>query len=116
MRVMYVPQIRYPLRRSGARLGILGLGSILTFAAAAGPRMLQPMDPIHAVQALREGGCGGILPPVRTLEHDALLDRAAREWAAGRTLGDATEKSGYQSEKVAGPRITGSNAPVVAEL
>jgi uncharacterized protein YkwD len=116
MGVMHKPRSRHPTRRSGARFCALGLGSILTCAAAAAPRMLQPMDPVHAVQALREGGCGGILPPARTLEHDALLDRAAREWAAGRTLGDATEKSGYQSEKVAGLRITGGDASMMQQL
>ena len=74
------------------------------------------MDPIHAVQVLREGGCGGILPPVRRLEQDALLDRAAREWAAGRTLGAATERSGYQSEKVAGLHITGGDSAMMQQL
>ena len=115
---MHEPQIRHPSRRSGARLCALGLGSILTLAAAAGPRTptAQPMDPIHAVQALREGGCGGILPPARILVHDALLDRAAREWAAGRTLGDATESSGYRSEKVTGLRVTGSDASMLQQL
>jgi hypothetical protein len=68
------------------------------------------------VQVLREGGCGGILPPARTLEHDALLDRTAREWASGRTLGDATESSGYQSEKVKGLHITGSDSAMLQQL
>ena len=88
----------------------------MTLAAAAGPRPRQPMDPIHAVQVLREGGCGGILPPARSLEHDALLDRAAREWAAGHTLGDATESSGYQSEKVTGLRVSGSDTAMMQQL
>jgi uncharacterized protein YkwD len=111
-------QIRHSSRRSGARVCALGLGSVLTLAAAAGPRapVIPSMDPIHAVQALREGGCGGILPPARTLEHDALLDRAAREWAAGHTLGDATEESGYQSEKVAGLRVAGGDASMMQQL
>jgi uncharacterized protein YkwD len=74
------------------------------------------MDPIHAVQVLREGGCGGILPPARTLERDALLDRAAREWAAGSTLGRATERSGYLSEKVAGLHITGGDSSMMQQL
>jgi hypothetical protein len=91
---MQQPQIRHPRGGPGARLAALGVGGVLALAAAAGSSAARPMDPIHAVQVLREGGCGGILPPVRRLEQDALLDRAAREWAAGRTLGAATESSG----------------------
>ncbi len=113
---MHKPQIRLPTRRSGTHLCALGLGSLLTLAAAAGPRPPQPMDPIHAVQVLREGGCGGILPPARSLEHDALLDRAARDWAAGHTLGVATESSGYQSEKVTGLRVSGSDSAMMQQL
>ena len=109
-------QIRQPRRGKGARLGALGVGGILALAAAAGSSAGRPMDPIHVVLTLREGGCGGILPPVRGLEQDALLDRAAREWAAGRTLGAATESSGYRSEKVAGLHITGSDSAMMQQL
>jgi uncharacterized protein YkwD len=113
---MQKPQIRNPRRGPGARLCALGVGSVLALAAAAGSSAGRPMDPIHVVQTLREGGCGGILPPARRLEPDALLDRAAREWAAGRTLGDATERSGYQSEKVAGLHVTGSDSAMMQQL
>ena len=110
------PLFPNPLRRTSARLCALGLGSVMTLAAAAGSSAGRPMDPIHIVQALREGGCGGILPPARRLEQDALLDRAARAWAAGRTLGDATESSGYQSEKVEGLHVTGSDGALLQQL
>jgi uncharacterized protein YkwD len=39
---------------------------------------------------LREGGCGGTLPPARTLRHIASLDRAAEQWATGRSIADST--------------------------
>jgi uncharacterized protein YkwD len=113
---MQKPQIRHPHRGPGARLCALGVGSILALAAAAGSSAARPMDPIFAVQTLREGGCGGILPPARRLEQDALLDRVARDWATGRTLGAATESSGYQSEKVAGLHITGSDSAMLQQL
>ena len=113
---MQKSQIRRPRPGKGARLGALGVGGILALAAAAGSSAGRPMDPIHVVQTLREGGCGGILPPVRRLEQDALLDRAAREWAAGRTLGAATESSGYRSEKVAGLHITGGDSAMMQQL
>jgi uncharacterized protein YkwD len=113
---MLKPPIRHPRRGPGARLYALGVGSVLALAAAAGSSASGSMDPVHVVQVLREGGCGGILPPARTLEHDALLDRTAREWASGRTLGDATESSGYQSEKVKGLHITGSDSAMLQQL
>ncbi len=47
-------------------------------------------DPISAVQLLREGGCGGTLPPARTLRRIASLDRAAEQWATGRSEADST--------------------------
>ncbi len=64
-------------------------------------------DAVAAVQVLREGGCGGILPPARRLEHDARLDRAAERWAAGSSLAAAAEGSGYAAEASAGVHITG---------
>lgn len=113
---MHEPQMQPTRRGPGARLCALGAGCLLALAAAAGPSHRPPLDPIQAVQVLREGGCGGILPPARTLEHDALLDRAAREWAAGRTLGEATERSGYPAEKVTGLQITGSESSMMQQL
>ena len=88
----------------------------ISAAAARSAPVGQLIDPIYAVQTLREGGCGGILPPARTLEHDALLDGAAREWAGGRTLGEATESSGYRAEKVAGLHVTGSDSSMTQQL
>jgi uncharacterized protein YkwD len=113
---MQQPKIRHPRRGPRARLCALGIGGALALAAAAGSGAGRPMDPIRAVQVLREGGCGGILPPARRLEQDALLDRAARDWASGRTLGAATESSGYMSEKVAGVHVTGSDSAMLQQL
>ncbi len=90
----------------------------MALAAAAVPSAPRPaaFDPLHAVQALREGGCGGTLPPARSLERDTALDRAARDWAAGLSLGQATERSGYRAEKVAGLHVTGADSSVILEL
>jgi uncharacterized protein YkwD len=52
-------------------------------------------DVLGAVQNLREGGCGGTLPAAQPLHRSALLDRAAEQWAAGRTLSMAAAGSGY---------------------
>ena len=73
-------------------------------------------DAVSAVQLLREGGCGGVLPPARPLQHNASLDRAAEQWAAGRTLAAAAERSGYNAEATAGLHISGPESSAVQLL
>jgi uncharacterized protein YkwD len=73
-------------------------------------------DPISAVQLLREGGCGGMMPPARALRHIASLDRAAEHWANGRTLASAAQLSGYEAESTAGVHIKGPDAATVQLL
>ncbi|HEY6618856.1 MAG TPA: CAP domain-containing protein [Steroidobacteraceae bacterium] len=71
-------------------------------------------DPVSALQLLREGGCGGILPPARPLRHIASLDRAAEQWANGRSLASAL--SGYEAQSTAGLHITGPESATVLLL
>lgn len=73
-------------------------------------------DPISALQLLREGGCGGVLPPARPLRHIASLDRAAEQWASGRTLASAAQLSGYEAESTAGLHILGPEAATLQLL
>jgi uncharacterized protein YkwD len=75
-------------------------------AAARTSRAAEPVS-VSAMQLLREGGCGGVLPPARPLQHIASLDKAAEQWAAGRSLTDAAERSGYQVHAAAGLHING---------
>ncbi len=66
-------------------------------------------DAVSAVQSLREGGCGGILPPARPLHHSALLDRAAGLWAgAGSSPAAAVKRSGYDYLDRAGFCVCGA--------
>ena len=75
-------------------------------------------DPLSAVQTLRLGGCGGTLPAARPLNHNALLDRAAQQWAAPQKPGQRQTETGLRPPKVAGlnricsirPRIPASIA------
>jgi uncharacterized protein YkwD len=103
-----------------SRLAVIGLGSFLvltaSLAATSNPPASTRMEPLRAVQVLREGGCGGILPPARGLDHNALLDRAAEEWAAGRTLAAATEHSGYLAEKASGLHVAATDSMLIQEL
>jgi uncharacterized protein YkwD len=96
------------LHRHGWRLLLLmgGLAASLTAQA----------DPISVLQVLREGGCGGILPPARLLRHVGSLDRAAEQWANGRTLASAAQLSGYEAQSTAGLHITGPAAATVQLL
>lgn len=71
-------------------------------------------DPVSALQLLREGGCGGILPPARPLRHIASLDRAAEQWANGRSLASAL--SGYVAQSTAGLHVTGPESATVLLL
>jgi uncharacterized protein YkwD len=70
-------------------------------------------DALSAVQILREGGCGGTLPAARPLHHSALLDRAAEQWAAGRSPATATMQVGYKAETTAGLHISGADSAAV---
>jgi uncharacterized protein YkwD len=67
-------------------------------------------DAVSAVQSLREGGCGGTLPPARPLNRSALLDRAAEQWARGIAPAEATDRSGYHSESIASLHVTGNES------
>jgi uncharacterized protein YkwD len=73
-------------------------------------------DGLSAVQVLREGGCGGTLPAATVLHHLAVLDQAAEQWAAGRSLEAAAERSGYALQTSAGVHITGPDASMVQLL
>ena len=78
--------------------------------------MMSHADPISAVQLLREGGCGGTLPPARALRHIVSLDRAAEQWASGRSLASAAQLSGYESESTRGLHFKGPDAATISLL
>ena len=73
-------------------------------------------DAVSAVQLLREGGCGGILPAAEPLHHNASLDRAAEQWAAGRSPAAAAQRSGYPAQATAALHISGPDSSLVQAL
>jgi uncharacterized protein YkwD len=85
---------------------------LLAGLSAAGARA----DALHAVNVLREGGCGGVMPPARSLHHDALLDVAAQQWSQGRSLAAAADRSGYRAEASAGLHISGTDSSAIELL
>ncbi len=84
-------------------------------AAARTSPASEPVS-VSAMQLLREGGCGGVLPPARPLQHLASLDRAAEQLAAGRSLTSAVERSGYDSQAAAGLHISGPASATIQLL
>ena len=88
-------------------------GRLLALIGGVAACLSARADPISALQLLREGGCGGILPPARLLRHITSLDRAAEQWANGRSLGSAAQLSGYESESTAGLHIKGPESATI---
>lgn len=64
-------------------------------------------DALSAVQVLREGGCGGVVPRALPLRHETMLDRAAERWALGATLRSAAAGSGLPPQSITGLHIRG---------
>jgi uncharacterized protein YkwD len=73
-------------------------------------------DPLSAVQTLREGGCGGIVPAAAPLWHDTALDRVAEQWAGGVTLAAQAVRSGYAAESLAGVRVSAPDSSILELL
>ena len=90
------------------RLGVLLAGLAATPTTWA--------DPLSAVEVLREGGCGGVMPATRPLRHNPMLDRAAAEWALGQSLPLASERNGYRGDFTAGLHITGPDSATLQLL
>jgi len=81
---------------------ILAAGFTLTSTVQA--------DALSAVQVLREGGCGGLMPAAAPLRHSAELDRAAEQWARGLALSAAVQSGGYKADVTSGLRVGASAA------
>jgi uncharacterized protein YkwD len=73
-------------------------------------------DAVSAVQLLREGGCGGILPAAQPLHHKVSLDRAAEQWATGRSPAAAAQRSGYQAQATSAVHVSGPDSSMVQML
>lgn len=99
------------------RLSPRSLWGFLILLAGLSANPAAQADAVSAVQLLREGGCGGILPPARPLHHDASLDRAAALWAtAGNSPAVAAKRSGYEAESSAGLHVSGPESSMVQLL
>ncbi|MGC1387364.1 MAG: CAP domain-containing protein [Steroidobacteraceae bacterium] len=73
-------------------------------------------DAVSAVQVLRAGGCGGIMPAAQPLHRIASLDRAAEQWAAGRSPAAAAQRSGYPAQSTSALHVRGPDSSLVEAL
>lgn len=94
----------------GPMWGLLVLGVGLAAGASPAARA----DALSAVQVLREGGCGGVVPRALPLRHEAQLDRAAERWAHGATLRSAA--ASYPPLSVAGLHLHGPESSLLQLL
>jgi uncharacterized protein YkwD len=62
-------------------------------------------DALSAVQVLRAGGCGGVVPAAHALRRDVGLDQSAAQWADGGSLPAAVESHGFRPEFTKGVHL-----------
>src|ERR1700733_5284808 len=92
------------------------LSACLILLAALATHSNARADALSAVQVLREGGCGGLMPAAAPLRHSTLLDRAAEEWAHGLALSAAAQSANYPADVTAGLRVAGSDREMISML
>ncbi len=84
--------------------------------AGLGVASLARADALSAVQVLREGGCGGVVPAARPLVRSALLDQVAQEWAAGSSLPAAAQRSAFRAQATTGVHVSGPESSLLELL
>jgi uncharacterized protein YkwD len=98
------------------RLWLSLRGSALAAAAGLAAAPVARADAVSVVQMLREGGCGGIAAAAPLLRHENSLDRAAEQWAVGRSLSGATDQSGYAAQSAQGLHLSGPDDSMIRLL
>jgi len=98
------------------RLNFLRPWSFLVALTGLGGAGAAHADPLSVVEMLRAGGCGGIVPAAAPLRHNPSLDRAAEQWADGRSLEGAAGIAGYLLGSARGLRVMGSDEALIQRL
>ena len=89
---------------------------IVSAGLVAGPALGSATDALSAVEALREGGCGGVVPAARPLRHELALDAVAQQWADGLALAAAAERNGYPALATSGLHVSSTPAGILEAL
>jgi uncharacterized protein YkwD len=84
--------------------------------AGLGATSVARADALSAVQVLREGGCGGVVPAARPLLRSAALDQVAQEWAAGSSLPAAAQRGAWRAQATTGVRVSGPDSSLLELL
>jgi uncharacterized protein YkwD len=109
--------LRTPSRRSRRIAHSLTAWARLLFAAGLfATTSSVHADALSAVQTLRLGGCGGIVPAARPLQHEVSLDHVAEQWAAGMPLSTAATRSGIGAQSISGVHVAASEASLLQLL
>jgi uncharacterized protein YkwD len=86
---------------------------VLLTSAGLSASAVSHADAVSAVQVLRIGGCGGIMPAARPIPRSATLDRVAQRWASGSSLPAAAQLSGFRSASTAGLHVNGPDSSML---
>ena len=89
---------------------------MVSAALAASPVLGSATDALSAVQVLRAGGCGGLVPAARPLRHELALDGVAQQWAGGLALAAAAERSAYPTVATSGLHVSSAPAGILELL
>ena len=87
--------------------------AVLLISAGLSASVMSHADAISAVQVLRIGGCGGIMPAARPIPRSATLDRVAQRWAAGSSLPAAAQLSDFRGGSTAGLHVNGPDGSML---
>jgi uncharacterized protein YkwD len=94
--------------RQACALALLCVGLSVASAARA--------DAQSAVQVLREGGCGGVMPAARPLRHSTALDGVAQRWASGGSLPAAAQAGADGVPATTGVHLSGPDSSLLELL
>jgi uncharacterized protein YkwD len=98
------------------RLSLRTTWALLLLAAGLTATALTQADALSAMQVLRDGGCGGIMPAARPIPRSATLDRVAQQWAGGSSLSEAAQRSAFRAQSTTGLHVNGPDASMLALL
>jgi uncharacterized protein YkwD len=73
-------------------------------------------DAVAAVQVLRAGGCGGLVPMAPLLHRSAALDQLAEAWSHGGPLPQLVSARGLPPNGTLGVHVTASDAQLLEQL
>ena len=103
-------------QRSGPRMAILLMfvGALSAGGPAAGASVA--VGAVTAVQVLREGGCGGLVPAAPALHTESALNDAAQRWAAGAAPAAAVAAGGYRADALQTLHLRGPDSATLRAL